>query len=150
MKIFLFLLPLWTSVISAIPIAKNITDVDIILDQDFHNDFECNQEESSPEKPHSIINDLKGLLQSILMDTSQSDKDNTEVKCRNTTLGALDGVVVHEFENSHQLLQSGGIIDVTRRPSIPRYIIIYKCLSVTVITNILRKPMIIPKEKIIL
>ena len=120
MKIFLFLLPLWTSVISAIPIAKNITDVDIILDQDFHNDFECNQEESSPENPHSIINDLKGLLQSILMDTSQSDKDNTEVNCQNTTLGALDGVVVHEFENSHQLLQSGGIIDVTKRPSIPR------------------------------
>lgn len=119
METFLFIISLLISIISAIPIARNITDVDIILDQDFHHNFECNQEEPSKEKPHSIINDLKGLLQSILMDTSQSDKDN-KAKCRNTTLGALDGIVVHEFENSHQLLQSGGIIDVTRRPSIPR------------------------------
>jgi len=120
MKTFMFLLLLLIPIISAVPTTKNITDVDIILDQDFHNDFKCNQVGPSPEKPHSIINDLKGLLQSILMDTSQSDKDKSKLKCSNTTFGALDGIVFHDVDNSHQLLQSGGIIDVTKRPSIPR------------------------------
>jgi len=120
MKTVLYIVLQLTTLISAIPVAQNISDVELVLDQELNDEINCEiVKHSDLEKPKTILSDLKGLLQSILTDTLLTDEEKPNVKCRNTTLEGLHGVVFHDGGNRPELLQHGGIIDVRSEPRIP-------------------------------
>ena len=116
MKTALFIVLLLVPLIRAIPVERNISDVEIILDQESNDQIVlCEHDE-----PKTILSDLKGLLRSVLTDTIQPYSELQKIKCRNRTIESLHGVVFHEGGKRPELLQHGGIIDVRETPSVPR------------------------------
>ena len=118
MKISLLILPCLALFATGIPIAQNLTDVDIILDENFDYDFDCDPDSSTEQGFDKILSNINEYLQTIMLDAFQPYKDDNKVKCKDTTLENLHGVGTQGRPSA--IISGAGIIDVTNRPLIPR------------------------------
>ena len=118
MKTLLLSLSCLLFFVTATPITQNMTEVDIIIDQDFDDDLNCDPDLSSKIESDAILTNIKGYLQSIMHDTFQPDEDSFKLRCKDTTKFGMT------IQGRPPALKkpggSGGIIDVTKRPLIPR------------------------------
>ena len=120
MKVSLLILSCLAFFATGTPIVQNRTDVDIILDEnlDYDFDFDCDPDLSAEHGFHKILSNINEYLQTIMFDAFQPHKDDSKVKCKNTTLENLHGVGIQGRPSA--IISGAGIIDVTNRPLIPR------------------------------
>ena len=118
MKVSLLILPCLALFATGTPIVQNLTDVDIILDENFDYDFDCDPDSSAEHGFHKILSNINEYLQTIMLDASPPDKDDNKVKCKNTTLENILGAGIQGRPSA--IISGAGIIDVTNRPLIPR------------------------------
>ena len=118
MKVSLLILPCLAFFTTGTPIFQNLTDVDIILDENLDYDFDCDPDSSAEHGFHKILSNINEYLQTIMFDAFQPHKDDSKVKCKNTTLENLHGVGIQVRPLA--IISGAGIIDVTNRPLIPR------------------------------
>ena len=118
MKVSLLILPCLALFATGIPIAQNLTDVDIILDENFDYDFDCDPDLSAEDGFYKTLSNINKYLQTIMLDAFQPHKDDNKVKCKDTTLENLHGVGIQGRPSA--IISGAGIIDVTNRPLIPR------------------------------
>ena len=116
MKVSFFILPCLAFFATGTPI--DLTDVDIILDENIDYDFDCDPDSSAEHGFHKILSNINEYLQTIMLDASPPDKDDNKVKCKNTTLENLLGAGMQGRPSA--MISGAGIIDVTNRPLIPR------------------------------
>lgn len=118
MKALLLFLSCLIFFVTATPITQNMSKVDIIIDQDFDDDLNCDPDLSSKIEYDAILTNIKGYLQSIMRDTLKPDEGSFKLRCKDATEFGMT------IQGRPPALKkpggSGGIIDVTKRPLIPR------------------------------